>query len=256
MQRYRISLFLVFIGLIASAAVPLRAAIEGDPPYPEFVAHYDARANGLGIGTVTISLQHKGADRYLYKQESNSSGIAALFTSAKAVESSLWQLHDGRIQVLEYRSSRKGGDDDDNAHLVFDWHAQKVKNIGAGQQWEIDLPENALDRLVMQLAMLFELRDGKSRFIYQVPRQGRIKDYRFMLFGEEEIELTSGVYRTLKVGRTDDDRDKSWIWSAPELDYFPVRFLKEKKGGLDIELVLKKLDFAPFGKATSLEVAP
>jgi len=108
----------------------------------------------------------------------------------------------------------------------------------------------------MQLAMLFDLRDGVTRFDYKVPRQGRIKDYRFALLGEEDIELTSGVYRTLKVARTNDDKDQSWVWSAPELDYFPVRFVKAKKSGIKIKLELRKLDFAPFGDATSLEVAP
>jgi hypothetical protein len=74
--------------------------------------------------------------------------------------------------------------------------------------------------------------------------------------GEEKIELTSGVYRTLKVGRTNDDKDQSWVWSAPELDYFPVRFLKKKSSGLKLRLELRKLDFAPFVDTKTLEVAP
>ena len=64
------------------------------------------------------------------------------------------------------------------------------------------------------------------------------------------------MYKTLKVGRTNDDRDQSWVWSAPELDYFPIRFLKKKQNGIKIELVLRKLDFAPFGDGNSLEVEP
>jgi hypothetical protein len=249
-----------FFWLTASlllAAVLLNCCFADDePPYPEFIAYYDANANGFDIGTVTISLKHEGDGLYLYQQESTSSGIAALFSSDESVESSRWRLQDGKIRVLDYQSKRKDGDNDDNAHLVFDWEHAKVKNIGAGEHWEIDLPAGAVDRLVMQLAMLFELRGGATHFDYLVPRQGRIKDYRFALLGEDEIELTSGVYRTLKVGRTNDDKDQSWVWSAPELDYFPVRFLKKKKSGIKIELVLRKLDFAPFGKATSLEVAP
>jgi hypothetical protein len=35
-----------------------------------------------------------------------------------------------------------------------------------------------------------------------------------------------------------------------------VRFLKAKESGIKIKLELRKLDFAPFGDATSLEVAP
>lgn len=232
------------------------AGADSNQPYPEFVAQYDTMANGFSIGSVTISLRRDGNDKYLYQQESHSSGIAALFGNNSSVESSLWQLDDDRIKVLEYRSQREGGDDDDNTHLLFDWDNATVKNIGLGEHWEIPLPEYALDRLVMQLAILFELRDGKTEFNYQVPRQGRIKNYRFALLGEDEIELTSGMYKTLKVGRTDDDRDQSWVWSAPELDYFPIRFLKKKQSGISIELVLRKLDFAPFGDGTSLEVEP
>lgn len=254
-MSYRI-LSLFAGALLLAAGVTGASAADSAQPYPEFIATYDASANGIGIGTVTISLTREGEDRYLYKQESSSSGILSLFRSEDALESSRWQLVDGHIQPLEYRSRREDGDDDDNAHLLFDWQTHKVRNIGAGKHWEIALPDGALDRLVMQLAMLFDLRDGVTKFDYKVPRQGRIKDYRFALLGEEDIELTSGVYRTLKVARTNDDKDQSWVWSAPELDYFPVRFLKAKKSGIKIKLELRKLDFAPFGDATTLEVAP
>jgi len=262
MQTNRIRIRYRRLALLLAASVLLTSVLVNDSvanstqPYPEFVAYYDASANGFRIGTVTISLKREGGGRYRYRQESTRTGIAALFNSDKSVETSHWRLHNGHIQVLDYQSRRKGGDDDDNSHLIFDWEHGKVKNIGTGKHWEINLPAGALDRLVMQLAMLFELRDGATRFDYQVPRQGHIKHYRFVLLGEDKIELTSGVYRTLKVGRTNDDKDQSWIWSAPELDYFPVRFVKKKKNGIRIELVLRKLDFAPFGKATSLEVAP
>ncbi len=254
-MRYRITLILA-ASLLLSVAGTDRSFGDGEPPYPEFVAYYDASANGFGVGSVTVSLTHEGGGRYLYTQQSNSSGIVAWFSSDDSIETSRWQLIDGRIQPLEYESQRKGGDDDENEHLIFDWEAGKVRNIGAGKHWEIDLPPGTLDRLVMQLAMLFDLRDGATRFDYQIPRQGRLKDYRFALLGEEDIDLTPGMYHTLKVGRTNDDKDESWVWSAPELDYFPVRFLKKKQSGIKIELELRKLDFAPFGDSTSLEVAP
>ncbi len=248
---------LLLAGLLFTVLPFNDAGADSNQPYREFVAQYDTIANGFTIGSVTISLKREGSDKYLYKQEAHKSGVAALFGNDASVESSLWQVDDdGHIKVLEYRSQRKGGDHDDNAHLLFDWDTSTVKNTGAGDHWEIPLPENALDRLVMQLAMLFDLRDGNTTFSYQVPRQGRIKNYNFVLLGEDEIELTSGMYKTLKVGRTDDDRDQSWVWSAPELDYFPIRFLKKKQSGIKIELILRKLDFAPFGDGTSLEVEP
>jgi len=242
------------LGLAMLAVLSLLFSASGladeDAPYPSFVASYDASANGLGIGTVQVSLSRVGSNEYLYEQKSVTRGIAALFGSDKSIQSSRWRFHDNAIQVIEYRSRRKKGDDDDNAHLVFDWEKRRVKNIGAGEHWEIAMPEGAIDRLVMQLAMLFDLRKGDSVFNYRIPRQGRIKSYDFELVGEESIELDSGTYRTLKAERINDDRDRSWVWSAPDLDYFPVRFLKHKKNGIKIELVLKKLEFSGHAQGT------
>jgi len=107
----------------------------------------------------------------------------------------------------------------------------------------------------MQLAMLFDVRDGKTELTYRVPRQGRIKIYEFGLVGEETIDLESGSYRTLKIQRKNEDRDKSMVWIAPELDYFPVRFLKHKKSGVKIELVLRKLEFLPGSHSQGIEPA-
>ena len=228
---------------------------SGGAPYPAFVASYDASANGLGIGTVQVSLTHEGGNEYLYRQESVSTGIAALFGNNNSTQDSRWRYQGNRIQVVDYRSRRRGGDDDDNEHLIFDWETRRVKNTGAGEHWEMPLPEDAIDRLIMQLAMLFDLRDGKTEFSYKIPRQGRIKIYEFGLVGEEILELDSGSYRTLKVERTNDDKDKSWVWSAPQLNYFPVRFLKHKKSGVKIELVLRKLEFLPGSRSQGIEPA-
>jgi hypothetical protein len=236
--------------LLASCIVLLLAgtgsALAGESaPYPAFIASYKASANGMSIGTVQVSLTHEDGNEYLYRQESVSTGIAALLGHDNSTQSSRWRYQDNCIQVIDYRSRRRGGDDDDNEHLIFDRKTLRVRNTGAGEHWEIPIPEDAVDRLVMQLAMLFDLRDGKTDVSYRVPRQGRIKTYEFGLVGEETLELKSGRYRTLKMERKNDDKDKSWVWSAPELDYFPVRFLKRKKSGVKIELVLRKLEFLP-----------
>jgi len=246
--------------LLASCMVLLLAgtgsglAGENDP-YPAFVASYDANANGLGIGTVQVSLTHEGGNEYLYRQESVSTGIAALFGNDDSTQESRWRYQDNRIQVIDYRSRRRGGDDDDNEHLVFDWKTRRVSNTGAGEHWEIPIPEDAVDRLVMQLAMLFDLRDGKTELTYRVPRQGRIKTYEFGLVGKETIDLESGSYRTLKIQRKNENNDRSLVWIAPELNYFPVRFLKHKKSGVKIELVLRKLEFLPGSHNQGVEPA-
>ncbi|HFD79349.1 MAG TPA: DUF3108 domain-containing protein, partial [Gammaproteobacteria bacterium] len=161
-----------------------------------------------------------------------------------ATESSRWRYTPDGIRVLEYRSLKPGGDADDNEHLVFDWQHHRVKNVSPLDPWSMELPAGTLDKMVMQLAMLFDLRNGKKVFEYRVPRQDRIKTYHWALVGEDVTELDDlGSFRTLKLMRTDDRKDQSLVWSAPDLNYFPVHFQKKKKSGLKIDLILRKLEF-------------
>ncbi len=221
------------------------AGAGGEDPYPEFVADYDVRVNGIKVGSATFRLSHLERDEYLYQSEASKAGLGRLLGSDKATESSRWRLADDGVQVLEYRAHNEDGDDDDNAHLIFDWDSLEVENRGAGEHWRIAMPAGTLDQMVMQLAMLFDLRDGKTEFRYPVATRGRIKEYRFERAGEEVTELPFGNYRTVRLQRTDDERDQSAVWSAPELEYFPVRFVKQKQSGLKTEILLRRLEFTP-----------
>jgi len=227
--------------LLASA----HAVAGGDDPYPEFTARYEVRLNGIKAGIATFSLVHEQANQYLYKSESTTTGVASLFGPDTATEYSRWRFVDSQVQPVEYRSRRDDGDDDDNVHLFFHWDTMQVENRGAGEHWNIAMPEGTLDEMVMQLAMLFELREGKRVFKYPVAVRGRIKRYHFEVLGEDTTQLEFGTYTTIKLERKDDDRDKSWVWSAPELNYFPVRFLKKKKSGLKTDILLHELQFKP-----------
>lgn len=239
MTGRRLTLCILFL----ATSITVQAGAE--EPYPEFVADYIVSVNGVKVGEATFSLKHQDADEYLYQQRSKSTGVAALLGSDTSTQTSRWRYENGEIQALEFRSSRKKGDDDDNAHLFFDWEQQRVENRGAGEHWNLEAPPGTLDSLLMQMAMLFDLRDGKTDLQYPVATRGRIKQYRFEVTGRETIELPFGNYETIRAERRDDKKDKSLVWGAPELDYFPVRFVKKKRAGVEVELLLQKLDFNP-----------
>lgn len=229
-----VTLLLVFL---------LPASAIDSKPYPEFTAVYDARVNGIRMAEASFSLRKLDNGDYEYQQKSKSVGIGSLFGKKVSTETSRWRVTNNWIQVLEFQSSREDGDADDNLHLIFNWETAHVKNVSAADPWQTKMPEGTLDKLVMQLALLFELRDGGTEFQYPVAHQGRIKKYRFKQTGKEKIELPMGEFNTLIVERLDDDRDKTLMWSVPEMNYFPVRYLKHKKSGVKIELSLRKIKF-------------
>jgi hypothetical protein len=230
-------------------AFPSPASATDSQPYPEFTAVYDARMNGIPMAEVSFSLHKLGNGDYVYQRKLTSVGIASLFGKRISTATSRWRFTNNRIQVLEYQSRDEDGDADDNLHLIFNWETGHVKNVSTADPWQTKMPKGTLDKLAMQMALLFELRDGRTEFQYPVAHQGRIKRYRFKQAGKEKIELPMGEYDTLIVERLDDDRDKTKIWSVPELNYFPVRFLEHKKSGVKKELLLRKVKF--IGQETS-----
>jgi hypothetical protein len=219
------------------------AAATDSQPYPEFTAVYDARINGFTMAEASFSLHKLDNGDYVYQRKSRSVGVASLFGKKVSTATSRWRFTNNWIQVQEYQSSDEDGDADDNLHLIFNWKTAHVKNVSTADPWQTKMPKGTLDKLVMQLALLFELRDGSTEFQYPVAHQGRIKQYRFKQTGKEKIELSMGEYNTLIVERLDEDRDKTIIWSVPELNYFPVRYLKHKKSGVKKELLLREVKF-------------
>lgn len=237
---------LALLAMVCVTSLAVQTAMAGEEEaYPDFIANYIVRINGVKVGKATFSLQRQDSGEYLYQQRSKSTGIGNLLGADESTQSSRWRYVKGEIQPLEYRSQRKKGDDDDNDHLFFDWLQHRVENRGAGEAWNIEIPDGTLDRLVMQMAMLFDLRDGKTQLEYHVATRSRIKRYIFEVTGKETIELPFGNFEAIRAERRDDKKDKSLVWGAPELDYFPVRFIKQKKSGIEVEILLQKLDFNP-----------
>ena len=230
-------------GVLLVLAFLSPASATDSQPYPEFTAVYDARMNGIRIAEASFSLRRLDNGDYVYQRKLTSVGVASFFGKKVSTATSRWRFTNNWIQVLEYQSSNEGGDADDNLHLIFNWETAHVKNVSTADPWQTKMPAGTLDKLVMQLALLFELRDGSTEFQYPVAHEGRIKQYRFKQTGKEKIELPMGEYNTLVVERLDDDRDKTRVWSVPELNYFPVRFLEHKKSGVEKELSLRKLKF-------------
>lgn len=210
---------LLAFGLIFAAHGP-RA---GDLP-DEFSAHYSVSINNLRIGESEVALGKQADGRYLYRSLSRSTGLAKLFRGDTVRESSLFMLHSGRIRPLEYRFDHTGSKKERHALLKFDWQAQKVSNTVEGHTWEMNIPDDALDKMVVQLAVMMDLSGGKRKLGYAIADGGKLKEYQFAVVGEEQVKVPAGEFATVKLQRLRKDNDRTThFWCAPALGYLPVR---------------------------------
>ena len=205
--------------LLTAAFVAAAAELPGD-----FAAHYAVSINNLKIGESQVVLEAQDDGRYLYRSLARSTGIAKLFRGDTVRESSQFVLHQGRVRPLEYRFDHTGGKKERHALLMFDWQAQKVSNTVEEHTWEMKIPADALDKLIVQLAVMMDLDGGKRTLSYAIADGGKLKEYQFAIVGEEAVTVPAGEFAAVKLQRLRKDNDRTThFWCAPALGYLPVR---------------------------------
>jgi hypothetical protein len=104
------------------------------------------------------------------------------------------------------------------------------------------LPPGTLDELIYVEALRQKLAAGATSMV--VPALygsgGELREYHLQTLGEEEISTPAGRFRTIKVQRTQTGGKYTvTLWCAPDLDYFPVRIDRAKRGRAQGSLFLK-----------------
>jgi hypothetical protein len=193
-------------------------------PLPAFDAQYNIRGFGFQIGEFRSTLSNSQDGNYRYETETRTVGFVAHFNSDVIRERSNWMWHNAVIRPLNYTYERTGGKKERTAKLNFNWARGTVENTVDGETWKMPIHDGVLDRLVVQLSMMLDLKAGKNDMEYTFADGGKLKSYRFRIIGKESIETPSGVYDTVKLERVvDDDKRSTMLWCAPKLHYLPVR---------------------------------
>ena len=220
----RLSKLLLLAAMLAGSAVSAT-------PLPDFQVRYQLHLDGFKVGEAHYRLNRQ-EDYFLYRSHTQPTGIAAWFRKDQVQEKSLWTLRDARIQPLRYHSQRTGGKKERFAELTFDWQRGRVENLVEGQPWQMDIPSGTLDKMVVTLALMLDLQQGKRDVEYAIADGGKLKHYRFKVVGEERLDTEIGPLDTLKLERVRKDNKRyTALWCAPALKYLPVRIKQREKDG-------------------------
>jgi len=225
----------------APASVPE----SSDSTLQSFNASFKLTRGNITIGTMDVSLQLKNDGRYIYKTKSRPVRWLGWFFKDNLDEASRGALTNGNIKPATYTYSRTGGKKEKHAELTFDWETMTVENNVDNTPWKMALTEGALDRLVVQLAMMQSLADGKKTMDYQIADGGKLKQYSFVVIGTETIDLPAGRFETIKLKKQrSNTKRETLLWCAPALGYLPVRIWQREKDDSEYKSDLVSFSYA------------
>lgn len=209
----------------------------GENPLPMFNAEYNIKRNGIIMGTSTRSLSLNQDGTYLYASSTQATGLISWFVKDRIDEHSKWTFDGAQIRPLEYVYDRYGGRKPHHVKLSFDWQRLTVTNTIDGEPWHMDIPPDAQDKLVYQLAIMADLLNGKKDLSYKIADGGKLKEYAFEIKGEEVINTALGRLKTVRIQRIGDSRDTT-VWCAPQFSYLPVRLEQQDTDGSELTMQL------------------
>jgi len=224
-------------------AISLSAAIADNKSVPLFKAEYLLQHNNLEIGRVELSVVALANNRYKLTSTTHSSGLLSFIQNHKLTESSLFELHKGKIRPLDYQYLKQSRKQEKDVKLSFNWQQLNVTNTTAGQSWSMPISEGVLDKALMQIALMLDIGDSNSTINYQIADGGKLKQYRFKPLGTDSTSVADNTYKTNKFARTKGRHKRiTYYWCAPALHNLPIRLQREKKYGT-FEMLLQKVSF-------------
>lgn len=210
--------------LILTLSTCLQAAADMLSKFPSpYKAIYAASYNGIPIKTVnTLTatdygyLLHSKAENFLgYIEEKETINVSAK----------------GDISPTNYEYRRSLIGNKRSETTVFDATASTAQNTYKKNTVTFGLDESLLAPLSYQLKLRQDLMAGKKTFHYRVIYRNKIRDYEFVILGQEMVSTAFGNIEATKIQRVRETEEReTFLWLAESMDYLPVRLLQKEDG--------------------------
>ncbi|MGQ0383488.1 MAG: DUF3108 domain-containing protein [Gammaproteobacteria bacterium] len=234
----------VAVLLILALAVPAVAAQAAEPGLAPFVAVYDVRYKGMGVGTSRTELRRAPQPgRWVIETRSDASGLARLIASATIVQRSTFDFDGGATRPQSYLLDDGTAKTGDDVVLEFNWRIGRVRGTAEDEPVDVPAIPGLQDAGSIQALVQARLRAGAEPGAIAMIEKDYVKRYRYTPVGRERLktaigELDTVVYRSSREGSTRE----SVFWFAPELGYAMVQAEQRRDGRRSLQTSIRRFE--------------
>lgn len=236
------AVLLAFSLLLPAAGAPASSCRAEFTP---FTAEYDLYRNDDRLGTTMVELSREESGTWVYELSSKAERGFISLVGAGYEESSRWMSAGERLMPLTFRRKQHVAFSNRSYEAHFDWTANRAWGRARDREWQVEeLEGDTLDRLLVNLALVRDLRCDRDELAYRVLEKGDLETWHFNRKGESEVATPDGEYQAVKIAKHHDNPDReSLSWHAPELDWLAVRIEHQDDEDEDrFHMVLRSLE--------------
>ena len=222
----------------SSLFIAVGSAAAADVPLQPFHADYTVSRNGKEMGKATLDLRNAGNDWEFLSQTHGTSGMAAML-GVDVQEKSTFKWNANKPECLTYSYSQKALKSRTTS-ITCDWNAKSANVDDNGKSANVALAAPAMDRHLVALALMVDLKAGASALNYPVIEKDQVSDQRYVQSGHETVSLGSTNVDAVKVSRDRgaDSKRQTTYWFAPQRGWMPVQIEQIEKNGETITMRL------------------
>lgn len=236
----------------APPAAASETSTPSQPPAPEpestpmrtvrklpekLVLRYEVRSGeeGFSLGQATYTWRVTG-DRYALDSVAEATGLTALFTQARIVQSS-----EGRLGPTGLMPERFSMERNRKRHYSarFDWEGRRLL---LPKDEVVALRDHTQDLLSFPFHLAMTIAEEDTAWMQPVTNGRMLKGYRFVQVGRETLEQGGKALQTLHLRGTRAFEGNLEVWLAPDLHWLPVRIRTEDTKGRVTDLRLTRLE--------------
>ena len=227
---------------VVACVALLVAGATAAAPRP-FSLAYLLTSDGSEIAEVEQVFEPAGDGRWRFTSRVEPSGILATLVGGTIREVTELEEHVARLRPTSYLFERRGLARDRDVTVRFDWKRGRVENVVNDDRWTMRVPQDALDKHSLVLAVSADLEAGTLADSYPVADGGRLKTYSFQRLGDERLVTPLGVLDTVKLRRErPGGRPATLFWHAPAYAHLPVRIERRDGEGRVLRMALTRID--------------
>lgn len=207
-------------------------------------ATYELTYGGVRVGEAFYELAINGNGTVDFNARVEPRGIASWISSDIVREQSRLRVdEDGALIAQRYEYVQERGRETVERKVVeFDWSKGLAHTRVNGERKQVAIEHGTVDRMSLQLKLMRNRKAGDNEdiIVYSVVEDHELRDYRFEVTGRGRISTGAGDFDTIRLERRHGSRT-TIFWSAPALDYLPVRVEQQRSGHPTSRMDLKTI---------------
>ena len=222
--------------LLVGAAL---AAPATDVPVGPFQADYEVLRNGKELGRATLTLRAAGDGTWEFSSQTKGTKGMASLLGVDVTEKSTFRWREGQPEGLRYMYSQEAAIKSRQRSTEFDWQTHEAQSRDGNNVWTAPLRTTAMDRNLVTVALMAELKSGASNLAFKVVDKDKVAEQRFTQGAHETLSLPAGRIEAVRVDRQRADNSRTTTsWFAPARNWLPVQIEQVEKDGETITMRL------------------